>query len=262
VLFRSGIFTEVGSWCDSFLSNLVPPKRRERAMALAKDGNSSGAAEVLSPSELFLVGEAFVKSPPLPPSNSSTPDLSGPVNPPGGETGGSGASPATASEEPSSLAPSKRGDCPISRRLKDVAPDGSTPEGLEFQRELEQYGVLLRKRLGLNQLSLSLADSYEQLEISAGEEVLFERICDLKIRVAELNYAVGLPAYLAEVLGELAIRDILPKTAVVRTNSWKMALEQIGRLGTENARNWVDELLNRGIVVISTRTTGDKGTGL
>ena len=92
--------------------------------------------------------------------------------------------------------------------------------------------------------------------------MLFERICDLKIRMAELNYAVGLPAYLAEVLGELAIRDILPKTTVVRTNSWKMALEQIGRLGTENARNWVDELLNRGILAISTRTTGDKGTGL
>src|SRR5205823_6285114 len=47
-LALSGIFTEVRSWCDSFLSNLVPPKRRERAMALAKDGNSSGAAEVLS----------------------------------------------------------------------------------------------------------------------------------------------------------------------------------------------------------------------
>ncbi len=38
-LALSGIFTEVRSWCDSFLSNLVPPKRRERAMALAKDGN-------------------------------------------------------------------------------------------------------------------------------------------------------------------------------------------------------------------------------
>ena len=269
-LALSGIFTEVRSWCDSFLSNLVPPKRRERAMALAKDGNSSGAAEVLSPSELFLVGEAFVKSPPSLSSISSTPDLpgsgtggllSGPVAPPGGEAGGSGASPGTAPEELIALA-SKESDCPVSRRLKNMAPDGGTPEGWEFRRELEQYGVLLRKRLGLNQLSLSIADSYEQLEISAGEEVLFERICDLKIRMAELNHAVGLPAYLAEVLGELAIRDILPKTTAVRTNSWKMAIEQIGRLGTENARNWVDELLNRGILAISTRAAGDKGTGL
>ena len=187
--------------------------------------------------------------------------LSGPVAPPGGEAGGSGASPGTASEELIALA-SKESDCPVSRRLKNMAPDGGTPEGWEFRRELEQYGVLLRKRLGLNQLSLSIADSYEQLEISAGEEVLFERICDLKIRMAELNHAVGLPAYLAEVLGELAIRDILPKTTAVRTNSWKMAIEQIGRLGTENARNWVDELLNRGILAISTRAAGDKGTGL
>jgi hypothetical protein len=89
--------------------------------------------------------------------------------------------------------------------------------------------------------------------------VLFERICDLKMRVAELNYALGLPACLGEVQGELAIRDILPASAAVRTNSWKLALEQIARLGVEHARGWVDELLNRGILVLPSDGGRDKG---
>jgi hypothetical protein len=86
------------------------------------------------------------------------------------------------------------------------------------------------------------------LERSFNEEILFERICDLKIRIAELNYSLGLPANLAVFQGELALRDIVPESDQVRTTGWKGALEQIGRLSPQNVRDWIDELLNRGCV--------------
>ena len=68
-------------------------------------------------------------------------------------------------------------------------------------------GTLLRRRLGLSQLSLDRLDSYEGLERSMRMDILYERICDLKIRLAELNYSLGLPARIGELESELALRD-------------------------------------------------------
>jgi hypothetical protein len=79
--------------------------------------------------------------------------------------------------------------------------------------------------------------------------MLYERICDLKIRLAEINYSLGLPAELVVSEGELAVRDILPKSAPVFTNTWKLALDQIERLGAGNALVWIEELLNEGVLI-------------
>ncbi len=37
-----------------------------------------------------------------------------------------------------------------------------------------------------------MIDSYERLEKTLGLQYLYDRMCDLKIRIAELNYALGL----------------------------------------------------------------------
>ncbi len=267
VLALSGGSASVNRWCESFLSNLVPPKRRERAMRMVNEGNANGVSDALSPSELFLLGEAYLNSAG---SHSATvgTDDSSPVianDVSGSDAGAAALDPVvsgsdgvgSANEVHSVGAPSSL-DCPVLRRLKQIIPDRAPSEAATFRQEVQQYGVLLRKRLGLNQLSLSIADSYEQLEISAREEVLFERLCDLKIRLAEINHALGLPAFLGEVVGELAIRDILPRSAAIRTNSWKLVLEQISRLETDNGRNWIEELLNRGVLALSSRGAGER----
>jgi hypothetical protein len=168
---------------------------------------------------------------------------------------GNGAHGNGSAHEPPSTGLAADPDCPVLARIREIVPTDRSSEARQFRREVDQYGILLRRRVGLSQLSFSLADSYEQLERNSREELLYERICDLKIKVAELSYSLGLPAYLGEVLGELAVRDILPQSAAVRTNSWKLALEQIGRLEPENARNWVEELMNRGILAIPSKST-------
>ncbi len=110
----------------------------------------------------------------------------------------------------------------------------------------------------MRRLSFFLREPYEELESRNREETLYERICDLKIRLAEINYALGIPAFLAEVEGELALRDILPRSAPVRTSSWKMALEQISRLGTANARRWIEELLSRDTLTLPAESEVEK----
>jgi len=237
-------------------------------MRLIQEGDASGAADTLSPSELFLLGEAYLNSSETHSegerAGSALPYLethvqvgqafsahqeSGPS-----ATGGNG----SYQESPASSDDPSKQDCPVQRRLRQILPPSDSSAAAGFRQEVQQYGALLRKRLGLNQLSLSIEDSYEQLEISGREEVLFERLCDLKIRLAEIDHALGLPASLGEVVGELAIRDILPRSTAIRTNSWKLVLEQIGRLETDNARSWIDELINRGILTLSAKGAAEK----
>ena len=267
VLALSEVSPEVKQWCESFLGNLVPPKRRERALRVSDEGNASIADDDLSPSELYFLGEGYLNSAALhnstmradalPPLIEN--DLSASRgHPAAADSALSASSGNGASHEFSPEDETSDPDCPVVRRLREIPPKRDSPAAGGFRQEVQQYGVLLRKRLGLNQLSLSMADSYEQLEVSAREEVLFERLCDLKIRLAEINHALGLPASLGEVVGELAIRDILPRSTAIRTNSWKLVLEQIGRLDTDNARNWIEELLNRGILTLASKGAGEK----
>jgi hypothetical protein len=245
-------------WCENYLATLVSPRRRERAMQLVQEGNARAASAVLSVSELFFIGEAYLASYQRAPQRSPV-DI---ASVEGGSSAGSsdgavgnGAHGNGSAHEPPSTGLAADPDCPVLARIREIVPTDRSSEARQFRREVDQYGILLRRRVGLSQLSFSLADSYEQLERNSREELLYERICDLKIKVAELSYSLGLPAYLGEVLGELAVRDILPQSAAVRTNSWKLALEQIGRLEPENARNWVEELMNRGILAIPSKST-------
>jgi hypothetical protein len=237
-------------------------------MRLIHEGYASGTTDSLAPSELFLLGEAYLNSPEMHSEGGSADTYSPQMenfaqgvgafssHPEAGPSaiGGNG----TSRESPASTDSPSSLDCPVQRRLREILPPRDSPAAAGFRQEVQQYGALLRKRLGLNQLSLAIEDSYEQLEISSREEVLFERLCDLKIRLAEIDHALGLPASLGEVVGELAIRDILPRSTAIRTNSWKLVLEQIGRLETDNARNWIDELLNRGILTISSKGAVEK----
>jgi tetratricopeptide (TPR) repeat protein len=261
ILALSAVNPNLRLWCENFLRTLVSPRRRERAMQLVQEGNARAASAVLSASELFFIGEAYLASSQGLPHRSPSTDIAGvEAGNSGSAEGISGNSPkgnASAHGLPSTEA-SLDVDCPVLARIREIIPAQGSGEARQFRREVEQYGILLRRRLGLSQLSFSLADSYEQLERNSREELLYERICDLKIKLAELSYSLGLPAYLGEVLGELAVRDILPQSAAVRTNSWKLALEQIGRLEPENTRNWVEELLNRGILAILTKAAAEK----
>ena len=76
-------------------------------------------------------------------------------------------------------------------------------------------------------------------------------LCDLRMRLAELHYALGLPAWVSEVDGEFALREILPRSADGSSGDWKLALERITRLRPEHVYNWIEEALNRGMLTPS-----------
>jgi hypothetical protein len=134
--------------------------------------------------------------------------------------------------------------------LHEIVPSAGTADAERFRDEVEQYGILLRRRLGLAQLSFRNSDSYEDLERSVRKELLYERVCDLKIRMAELGYSLGLPASLAALEAELALHDTLPGSPVAGASAWQSAIEQIELLGRENVRGWMSELISRGSVTV------------
>jgi tetratricopeptide (TPR) repeat protein len=229
----SGVEPSVGGWLEPHLRHMLSPGTRERLQTWVSQPSPEPDAQPMSRSEFFLIGRAYLD------------DLASGCfhsNSAGWVPGANGAAPDRVAEGVPPL------ESPVLRRLKEIEPTRGTQEESAFRREVDQYGVHLKSRIGLDQLSFVLTDSYEMLEKSMHEEILFERICDLKIRIAELNYSLGLPANLAVFQGELALRDIVPDSDQVRTNGWKGALEQIGRLGLQNVRDWIDELLNRGCV--------------
>jgi hypothetical protein len=197
-------------WCEDQLARLIAPPRRSRIEGLLADHDPMAAVGELSPSELFLLGEACLEV-----------------------------------EEDSSLL------SPALRRMRD---DLASSVGGRFSKEKDQYGILLQKRLGLSQVSLELLESYEGLDKVGAVSHLFERLCDLKFKLAEMNYTFGLPAYLAELQGERALQDILPESREVRTNSWRFALEQIERLGPDNVRKWMQDLVSLGYLKIASQT--------
>jgi hypothetical protein len=74
------------------------------------------------------------------------------------------------------------------------------------------------------------------LHNSAVPLLLFDRINDLKIRLAETSYAAGLPASLAGPLGELAIKSLLADPASVQIDRWSDVIDGIARLESQDAR--------------------------
>ncbi len=246
LLARASLEAPMHGWCESFLNARLLPRRLGQLRDAMASGNARLAVEIVSPSELFLLGQGWLLQSPgsLERNDVSSSALSG---------GNSGV------ESPANTRPPAISS-PVLSRLRAILPPPGTREWGVFRRELEQYGIMLRRRLGINQLTAGFGESYEQLEGMGGEEVLQERICDLKIRMAELHYQLGIPAFLAEVESELALRDILPGEASVRSGSWKLALRQISRLGQENSRGWIEQLLARGILAVP--ETGTEAGGL
>jgi hypothetical protein len=230
ILARSVSDARLRDWADGQVLGLTSAARRELVAQSLDRADPLAAAARLSPSEVFFLGEAYLASLGSSGENADARD-------------GDGF--ATASGPPPRVV------CPNLERLEHVVPGKDPDAYVRFRAELDQYGVLLRNRLGLGHLSLRVFDSYEQLENTQRGRLLYERLCDLKIRVAELNYALGLPAYSAELEAELALREILPGSAPVRSNAWKPTLEQITRLGAGNARGWIEELLNRGSLTMA-----------
>jgi hypothetical protein len=202
----------------SILASL-PPQRRELLQSLI-DRNPAAAVEVLSPSELFLLGRSCLEWWQSPPGNAF------------GDAG-------------------ETETCPVAGRLRDLLQNPDPADAALFQQEIEQFGALQRRRTGLSQRTFLSVVPYERLDRSEEKSILFERICDLKIRSAEIGYAAGFPAFLDEFQAEFAVRDALPPVSGVRTGIWKMVLQQMETFDERNVRTWVNALVARGLLLPS-----------
>jgi len=218
ILALSAVDDGLHEWVDQFISPLLSPRRRTQVDDSVARYDARNAARALTPSELFFLGKAHFDS-----RRKNVDGRGG-----DGDAGPYGQS------------------CPILERLKEIVPETGSPDALLFRQEVEQYGVLLRRRIGLTDFSFSLADSYEQLERAASDEILAERVCDLKIRIAELNYTLGIPAFLAEFEARPALNAILPQSSNPSVGGWKLVVEQIQALNAEDVQSWIRELTEGG----------------
>lgn len=175
-------------------------------------------AHALSPSELFLLGHEYFKS--------GARDLCD-SEPPIGES-----------------------HCSVLSRLGEIAPKKDRRDHAAFEQEVQQYGVLLRGRIGLSRLSFELIEPYERLGDSLSSEPLYDRICDLKIRIAELNHAAGIPAALGGAQASMALTEVLPRPHDLFPYEWKTTVERINRLDQKLAPGWIRELLNNGTLIL------------
>jgi hypothetical protein len=186
------------------LSQLISQKRLEELNSLLDEKDPEGGAHALSPSDLFLLGRLFFDSP----ASKHDPDL----------------------EDNSAL----------SGLVKIVPPYGSE-EYNKFVQEIDQYGIQLGSRIGLFQLSFGTMDSYERLAAGIRPQLLYDRVCDLKIRIAELNYAAQLPASEAEI--EFALNSIISQSSQVHAADWKTLVEKINSLSRHDVLKWMNELV-------------------
>jgi hypothetical protein len=232
-------------WISGELGRLMSPMRRNRVQRAIRQVGSPAPA--MTPSELFLLGRSFVQSgyrkvPPAP----STAD--------GQDSGEPVTQEATFSMDSSTRREAvTRLEFPSLNRLQRLIPEADTEDAAAFRRETDQYGVSLQHRFGLSQLSIHFLDPYEQLDHNAPSDLLLDRICDLKIRLAEIQHSLGLPAYLGEVLGEAALRSILPKSAPLQANTWREVLEKIADVGPGEVQAWIEELLHQGILTVTSK---------
>lgn len=246
LLTLAAIDGEFETWCDSYLSTIVPPGRRERLALALHRRHTSAATSVLSPSELLLLGQRYLLA--------SGQDQ--------GMAAGEGdralSGPRLETQQPYVVdawavqaSPVPAMVSPLLDRLRQLMHQAQATDGPAFHRELEQYGVLVRHRVGLRQFTLETPEPYEYLDLSLNRELLYERICDVKIRLAELHYSLGLPAYVAEADGEFALREMLLGPPGTKGSGWQRALEKIAQLRADNVRGWIDESLNRGLLTLA-----------
>jgi hypothetical protein len=231
-------------WCAPHISELLSPLRRERLDGLLHRGSFIDAAEALSPSELFLLGQAYlIEAGVLPPSEAAR--IAPFLRFEEAARAGVAATPPSFSS-------------PALDRLREIVPADGLPALDSFLGEVEQYGPLLWHRLGLEENAFRYCDTYELLRNFTAPDLLFERIVDLKIRVAEIGYSAGLPASIGGLLEQQAIQNIITDPASPRVDSWDGVIQQIRRLGPGNSRGWVEELLNQGTLAIYSAKPNDK----
>jgi hypothetical protein len=142
-------------------------------------------------------------------------------------------------------------DDPATTALRKLVPQFGTQDFNDFSREVNQYGPSLIGRAGLSQFSLNMINSYEFFAGNLKPQLLYDRICDLKIRMAELNYDLGLPAFVMNLEAELAVQGFLSKMPSTDEKVWKRAIRSINELNRDDALQWFHRLLNRGILTHS-----------
>ncbi len=199
-------------WSGGILGRFVPPSRRESLGDALDRFETDALTRFLTPSEFFFLGAAYARA-----------EASGERVPPI--------------------------NCPGLDRIREILADAARSGMGAFEEEVAQFGVLLRGRLGLGVFSADLPESYEDLDLKERGESLFDRMCDLKIRLADLQYSLGLPAFATELEGELALRDVLPGSGKEAADGWREVLDRIGRLSVEGVRGWIGEALSRGWLV-------------
>jgi hypothetical protein len=205
---------EIRAWVTTTVAGMASPRRTFELTNTLGGGDATLALPLLSPSELLLVGKSYFNA-----------LREGRVR--------------FAREE----------SCPIVEQMNRIVPEPGAPDTEQFREEVDQYGPLLLGRMGLPRASFFSTDSYEQLENGFRQEALYDRICDLKIRVAEVNYGLAFPAIMGALESELAVRTILPNNPYYSTRgTWKLAIEQIQKLTKEDVEGWIEELTKRGIL--------------
>lgn len=227
------------AWCDPHISALVSPLRRENIAGFLSRGDLASAVNLFSPSELFFLAEAYLLAVDALPSRAC-----GRLS-----AYGCGTNPPSKAPEIAS---------PALERLREIIPGEGSPESDAFQREVEQYGCSVWRRLGITDNSFRFCDSYEQLQDYTLRDLLFDRVIDVKIRLAETSYAAGVPASVGAMVGDLALQNLIADPASTRVDTWNDVMKEIARLGPGYVGGWMEELLNRGILSVYPGKPADK----
>jgi tetratricopeptide (TPR) repeat protein len=220
-------------WLDLCDKVLISPIRREQLKSFLAAGSFKEGLSVFSPSELFLLGEAYLLSSDILPASTCN-RLTGFVSRAGHACG----------RESFGKAPEF--SSPTLERLRKTVPSAASPDLETFQQEVEQYGFLAWRRIGLADSSFHFYEYYEQLQFASTIDILFERFNDLKIRLAEISYSAGLPASVGELLGDMALQKLITDPATASIQNWKGVIDQIEKLGPDQCRGWIEELLGTG----------------
>jgi hypothetical protein len=123
---------------------------------------------------------------------------------------------------------------PLLQELKQILSGVVPEEESAFLRELAHYGI-----------------SPERTGARAQGRSGYERRFDLKIRLAELAYTVGLPAEVERLLGQAAIRGWRSSESLTERSSCSDVLEAINRIERRDVSEWVEDLLSSDVLVVA-----------
>ncbi len=256
LLLLAALHPDLTQWCDSALRGLLPPKRHEKVVSLLERSRPAAASAAVTPSEFFFLGQAYLENHRPERAAPGARILSGSDG--DGKPRSADTSDRQSPSEGELPSPQDTGLASPSLIRLDNVRRGEDADAAAFRKELEQYGMSLRRRLAMRRFTLDLPEPYEYLEQNLREQLLFERMCDLKVQLAELHYALGLPAFVAEADGEPALREILSRPSDTGTGDWKYTLQRIARLRKHNVRAWIEEALNRGTLTLADDKLGER----